>query len=37
MIQINQKIKYLWHGTIREGYVTKIDGNSYTIRDTIEV
>lgn len=35
MIKLHDKIYYEWHGVLRCGYVTKIDGNSYTVRDTI--
>lgn len=35
MIKIGQKVGYLWHGKLRYGFVVKIDGNAYTIRDTI--
>jgi hypothetical protein len=35
MITIGQKIGYYWHGQLRYGYVTKIDGSAVTVRDTI--
>lgn len=35
MINLYDRIGYYWHGKLRYGYVTKIDGNSFTVRDTI--
>jgi len=35
-IVIGQAVKYYWHGKIRYGYVTEIDGKSITVRDTID-